>query len=229
MNVIIGPVVASDTMVLTSKDAWESLERWRATAFLVGGLLIAINAAIVATGIVTNSEQVIVLLGEAVNAAGWTAALVGLLGLYPNAADRSRWLARIGAGCAAIGVVVFTILSVLSFVYYLELVEGTLQSLVPLILPGVIIGSVLAFLSFSVVSLRTDAHPRSVGILLLLPALIVVVNIGSGIAGIASSTFLLGVVSGLALVMLAIGYRLRTGPEPTGRTEPAAGPTVESE
>jgi hypothetical protein len=198
----------------------ESLEQWSATAFLIGGILIAINAAIVATGIVTSSEQVIVLLGETVNAAGWAAALVGLLGLYPGAADRSRWLARIGAVCAAIGVVVFTVLSVLSFVYYLELVEGTLQSLVPLILPGVIIGSVLAFLSFSIISLRTDVHPRSVGILLLLPALIVVVNIGSAIAGMDSSTFLLGIVSGLALVMLAIGYQLRTDPGPTDHPEP---------
>lgn len=213
-------------MPIVSKHRWEWLEQWRATAFLVGGVLIAVNAAIVATGILVASERVIMLLGEAVNAAGWTVALVGLLGLYPAFADRSRWLARVGAVCAAVGVVVFATVSVLSFVYYLEILDGSLQGLVPLILPGVIIGSIVAFVSFSIVSLRTDVHPRSMGILLLLPACLVVVNIAGGVAGIDSSTVLLGIVSGLALVMLAIGYNLRTATASTDLSDPTAETTV---
>ncbi|MFB6233829.1 MAG: hypothetical protein ABEH81_07240 [Halopenitus sp.] len=197
-------------MALVSAQRWESLENRRSTLFLVAGILFGINVVIVATGTATGSDEMTTLLGEAFNAAAWAVALVGLLGFYPGIADRSGWQARAGGVCAAIGVVVFTALSILSLMFYLEVVEGNIGSLVPLILPGVIIGGVLSFLLFGITSLRTDSHPRSIGVLLLFPPLIVVGNIISGAAGVESSYFLLGVVSGLLLVMLALGFRLRS-------------------
>lgn len=197
-------------MPFVSTRRWESLETWQSTLFLIAGVLFGINVVIVATGTATGSEKMIMLLGETFNAAAWAVALVGLLGFYPGVADQSGWLARAGAVCAAIGVVVFTALSMLSLVYYVEFIDGNIESLVPLLLPGVIIGGILSFLLFGITSLRSEGHPRTIGVLLLLPPLIVVVNILSGAAGVESSYFLLGVVSGLLLVMLALGFRLRS-------------------
>lgn len=210
-------------MALVSAQRWQSLENWRPTLFLVAGVLFAVNVVIVASGTATGSEKMTMLLGETFNAAAWAVALVGLLGFYPGVADRGSWQAKTGAISAGIGVVVFTALSILSFVFYLEVVDGNIGSLVPLILPGVIIGGVLSFLFFGITSLRTDAHPRSIGILLLLPPLIVVANIISGAVGIESPYLLLGVVSGLLVVMLALGFRLRSSAVPSDHGDLAPG------
>lgn len=197
-------------MPLISTERWESLEQSRSKLFFLAGLLFAVNVVVIATGTATGSERMTMLLGETFNAAAWAVALLGLIGLYPGVANRRSWLARLGAVCAAIGVVVFTALSILSLVYYVEIIQGNIESLVPLILPGVIIGGVLSFLLFGIASLRTDDHPQIVGVLLLLPPLIVAANIISGAVGLDSSYLLLGIVCGLLLVMVALGFRLRS-------------------
>jgi drug/metabolite transporter (DMT)-like permease len=197
------------------------------TLFLVAAGFFLINAVIVVSGITTGSERMTTLLGETFNAAGWAVALVGLLGLYPGVADRNRWLSRAGAVCATIGVVVFTILSLLSFAFYVRIIEGSIQNLVPLILPGVILGGVLSFLLFGISSLRTGAHSRVIGALLLVPPLIVVLNIFGGAAGFGSQYFLLGIVSGLFVVMLGIGVRLRSSSSPPHPTETTSGRTTD--
>ena len=214
-------------MPSSSSGRWESLERMNPTLFLVAAGFFLINAVIVVSGITTGSERMTTLLGETFNAAGWAVALVGLLGLYPGVADRNRWLSRAGAVCATIGVVVFTILSLLSFAFYVRIIEGSIQNLVPLILPGVILGGVLSFLLFGVSSLRTGAHSRVIGALLLVPPLIVVLNIFRGAAGFGSQYFLLGIVSGLFVVMLGIGVRLRSSSSPTHPTETTSGRTTD--
>ena len=197
------------------------------TFFLIAGGLFLINAVIVVSGITTGSERMTTLLGETFNAAAWAVALVGLLGLYPGVADRSRWLSRIGAICATIGVVVFTVLSGLSLAFYARIVEGSIQNLVPLILPGVILGGVLSFLLFGIATLRTEVYPRVIGGLLLLPPLIVVLNIFGGAAGLDSQYFLLGIVSGLFVVSLVIGFRLRSLSPLTHGTESMSGSAID--
>jgi len=197
------------------------------TFFLIAGGLFLINAVIVVSGITTGSERMTTLLGETFNAAAWAIALVGLLGLYPGVADRSRWLSRIGAICATIGVVVFTILSGLSLAFYVRIVEGSIQNLVPLILPGVILGGVLSFLLFGIATLRTEVYPRVIGSLLLLPPLIVVANIFGGATGLDSQYFLLGIVSSLLVVSLVIGFRLRSLSPLTHGTESMSGSAMD--
>ena len=197
------------------------------TFFLIAGGFFLINAVIVVSGITTGSERMTTLLGETFNAAAWAIALVGLLGLYPGVADRSRWLSRIGAICATIGVVVFTVLSGLSLAFYARIVEGSIQNLVPLILPGVILGGVLSFLLFGIATLRTEVYPRVIGSLLLLPPFIVVLNIFGGAAGLDSQYFLLGIVSGLLVVSLVIGFRLRSLSPLTHGTESMSGSAMD--
>ncbi len=204
------------------------LEGWSAPAFLVAGGFFGINAAIVATGIATNSERLIMLLGQTFVGAGWTAAFIGMLGLYPALADRSRWLVRVAAALIAFGVVVFAVMAVASLLYYLGIPNGDFAAVVPLFLPGVVLSSILGVGLLSVASLRTDVHSRTVGLLLLALPLIVVTNILAGVvAGIDSPVGTLVIVIALVLVNVAIGYRLRTEDVPTDRADTSIGPTAE--
>jgi len=118
-----------------------------------------------------------------------------------------------------IGRVVFVGMGVTSLAYFTEVLGGDIQTLVPIFLAGVIIGSVLGFLTFGAASLRTGIHSRAVGVLFILLALFPTVNILSGVAGLASKTANLAIVAGLALVCFAINYLLRSENTPTEDVE----------
>lgn len=193
---------------MASSGIWGSLQRWRATAFLVGGLILACDAVLVSAEILTDADHWI-LLGQAFVGVGWTAALLGLLGVYPDLADRSRWTARTGAVFVAIGVVTFAAMAVTVLVYYVGIPSGSYEDVGMLPLPGVIVGSVLGFVTFSVASLRAGVHSRRFGVLLLVPPLLVVTNIVRFIAGLESTTITLAIVILDGLAMLMIGYVLR--------------------
>lgn len=211
--------MAESTVTRGRISWWQSLEQWSATAFLIGGGILAIDAGLVAAEIAVGVDRWMVL-GQVFVGAGWTAAFLGLLGVYPGLADQSRWLARAGAVFAVIGAVVFTVMGVTSLAYYAGIPDGEIEALIPLFLPGVILGSILGFVSMGVASLRTDVHSQTVGILLLIPPALVIINILTGIVGVDSSTITLAIVIGDTLAMLAIGYVLRSSIEPIGRTEP---------
>jgi len=223
------PHTALGRIVMSQPDTglWATLERHRSTAFLVAGLMFAIDVAIVSAVMTTASED-LMLLGQAFIAAGWTAGFVGLLGVYPGLADRRRRLARVGLGCSLIGIVVFAVMAVASLAYFSPLLSGDLSTLVPLFLPGVIIGSVIGFITVGATTLSTGAHARPVGALFVVLGLFPVVNIGSGIAGFQSLTATLAIVTGLTLCNLAVGYLLRTEDGATGAVEAdtAGGPAA---
>lgn len=213
-------------MVRGSKGRLESLERWRATAFLVGGVIFVADAALLASNVAAGTER-FMTLGQAFVGAGWTAAFLGLLGLYPDLADRSRWPARIGAAFAVVGAVTMAAMAVTSLGYFTGVLGGALDDVVMYFLPGVFAGIVLGFGSFGVASLRTDVYSRSVGLLFLVLVLTFLFNLGSGIAGFGTLTTVLGVVCVLALSMLAIGYLFRTGGALARReAETSSGPTA---
>lgn len=199
-------------MAILDTRRWESLEGWSATAFLVAGVLFLVNVGILAIlGGVADMLSLSRELGQVFVGAGWTAALIGLLGLYPGLADRSRWLARAGAACAAIGTVVFAAMAVVMFVFVTGIVNGDFATLVPIFLPGVFVGSVLGFVLFAAASLRAGVHSRAFGVLLLIPAVIVVTNILVGANGMGSLLSTIGIVVALVVVHSTIGYLLRTG------------------
>lgn len=49
------------TETATGSTSWDTLERWSATAFLIGGLLMVVDAAFVATNVVTGTEDFLLL------------------------------------------------------------------------------------------------------------------------------------------------------------------------
>lgn len=207
-----------------SNGAWSSLERWSATAFLIGGSLMVVDAAFVAANIVTGTERFL-FLGQAFVGAAWTAALIGLLGLYPGIADRNRWLSRAGVVFAVIGVVTFAAMAVSVLVYYAGIPQGEYDAIGMLFIPGVLVGSVLGFVVFGIASFRTDDRSWTFSVLLLVPAILVLANLLRFIAGNESVIVTLGIVIGDALAMLAIGYVLRNKSPQTTR-EVAAESTI---
>lgn len=186
----------------------EALERWNSSAFLIGGLLLVVDAAWLAANIATGAEDYLVV-GQLFVGVGWAVALLGLLGVYPSLADRSRWLSRAGAVFAVIGVVTFTVMAAGVLAEITGILPGDFEALGVYFIPGVLVGSVLGFIAFSVASLRTEVYSLSFGILLLAPPFLVLSNILRFILGNTSVMVTLGIVIGDALAMLVIGYYLR--------------------
>lgn len=219
-------------MPFGSTVPWGGLEARSPALFLLGGLMFGVSAALTVVALVTGAVQQSMVLGEAFIAAGWIAPLLGLVGLYPVLGDRQPWLARAGVLFAVVGLVAFVALavaSVVAFVQGLELTEIPIPVVV--LLPGIIAGSLLAFVSFSLASLRSDAYASAVGLLLLVPSSIFIVNflilplvLGSG----PNPPEVGFVITGLLTVaMLAIGYTLRTADHPGTRSDPASDPTMD--
>lgn len=206
----------------------ESLEQRRSTLFFLGAAMFVVAATLNGVQVVAGSERLSLMVGEAFIAGGWIAGLLGLLGLYPGFADGSRWLSRAGVVFAVIGLLAFALLTVASLYAFVAGNEpGNFPIPIVYFIPGVFVGSLLAFVSFSGATFRSDDHPRALSIFLLVPSAIFVTNlfILPAIFGTGQRPpeVLLVIVAGLALAMFVIGYMLRTEPEhePTDRTEPA--------
>jgi hypothetical protein len=196
----------------------ESTEQWSPTLFLVAGVLLVGHAAISGVRAFTDVATPADVFGPV----GFLLALVGLYGLYPELVERAPKLARSGAVVAAVATVDYVVIAASTF--------GQLVGVLPPIsdvLPAVffvshLVAMILTYGLFGVAALRTDAHPRPVGFLLLVfPILIVVQMANAAVMGNpGAGAFLVGSV--LAVVHLAIGYSLgtRSGAhdhgEPTG-------------
>ncbi|QLD86582.1 hypothetical protein HWV23_12875 [Natronomonas halophila] len=221
-------------MVGISTQRWNLLEERSTTLFRIGGLMFIIAAAFDVANILVGLEDLRSGVGQAFIAAGWIAALTGLLGLYPNLADQNRWLAGAGGVFAVIGVVGFVgngATALVAFVRDVPPTEAFPMFVLVGTIVGVLIGAILGFVSFSIVSLRSDVHSRALSILLLMPALFIITNFfvlsALGVPNPRPSEVTIFILSGLALTMLAIAYVLRTEAAPSDTTEPAPESTVE--
>lgn len=195
-------------MLESTKRCLDVFERWRSVAFLLGGGVFVIDTLLVASHVAAGTEPS--AFGQALVGTAWTASFIGLLGMYPSLADQSRRLARVGGVCGVIGGITMAVMAIVSLGYATGMLPGGLSDVGMYFLPGVAIGIVLGFGSFSVASLRADGYSRIVGLLFLLLVLTFLFNIGSSIAGFGTLTTILGVVAVLALSKLALGYLFRT-------------------
>lgn len=202
-----------------SDSALASLDRRSPTLFLVAGALLAVFAALLGVEAFTNTTAPEDIFGPP----GFFFAMVGLLGLYPAVAGRILLVSRASAVIAAVSAVGWLVITVLA----IGETAGVLPPLEDVGVLGLIvvlvagIPMVLAYILFSVISLRIDAHSRIVSLLLLAPPTIFAVMLATAIAGYtpAWSAFVIG--SGQALVHLGIGFVLRTEGVPTDHVEPA--------
>jgi hypothetical protein len=190
------------------------LERWAPTLFLVGGVaLVAFAASLAAIGLVDVPAPRNVFAGV-----GFALAFLGLLGVYSGLVETSPWLARVGGGFAVLGAVGFG----LTFVSGVAEFAGVaLPAWVDAVQLLNLVGIVPGFLVGGVAGLRTDGHPRLLGGLLFVPAVVFAVNVARvAVLGAWTPPWAPVVLGSLqALAMLAIGYTLRTAPAPTERAE----------
>lgn len=195
---------------MTDADgALAPLVRWRATLFLLAGVLFAVDAALVATHVAAGTEDPALTLGQAFIGGAWTCAFFGLLGAVPALTDRSRWPARIGAVFAALGTVTMAAMAATSLGYYTGALGGEFAAMY--FLPFIFLSILFGFGTLGAVTLRTGVYARSVGLLFLLLVATFLFNVGSGIAGFGTLTTVLGVVCVLTLTTLSLGYLFRTG------------------
>lgn len=174
--------------------------------FLVGGSLLAGHAAISGLNAFTDlatPPDVFVTTGHLI-------ALLGLAGIYSTLVTRTPKIARAAGVVGIVALASWTVMTVTQFLA----AAGVVTSLGE-VLPGVFFGVVLAstiltYLLFGVGTLRVEGSPRTVGLIVLAPGgLTVALVVDSAITGVTEfDGFVIG--TGLALSMLALGYRLRT-------------------
>lgn len=186
--------------------------------FLTAGGLLAVFAANTAAR--TFADGGVPAIHDSVGPAGFFVGLVGLLGLYPVLADDAAVLGRLAGIVAAIPLVGWFLLAVFGL--------GDAVGVLPdasVVLPGAVLIVVfpltmLAYVLFSIASLRSPANSWTVGLVLLAPVLpfltlILVVQTGPAVEW---GEFVID--SGHALAHLAVGIALRTTVSSEPRTEP---------
>lgn len=211
---------------------WESLEKWRAHLFLisVGGFVLAGSTkAIKATTEIALHDYLLNLSGQG----GFVVAFVGLLALYPRLSEHRPKLAKVGAMCAALGAVSFTVaLVALGGLLGLNAVAGMdlpVEVVGLLFVPGYL-GGILGFVLYGALGVRTGIPSATVGgLFLALLVLPIAQVIGFAVLGVSLSPqfFGLGLVDiWIPAVLFVVAYLLRTGPEPTGRSEASTEPAT---
>lgn len=209
-------------MVGGTSTHWDRVEQWSPTLFLVGGGLLGGHTAvqgIEAFTALAPPPDVFVTTGHLV-------ALAGLVGLYPALVDRTPRLARAGVIVAALGLVGWLVMTVVRFLAVAEIVTS-LSAVFPDAFFMLVLGSmILTYALFGGATLRVDGSSRTVGLLVLAPVALIIMLMGD--AAVTGTSAVDGVVigGGLALSMLALGYRLRTWNHPSGRTAPAGDTTA---
>lgn len=211
---------------------WETLERWRTTAFLVAGVWLLAFVSYNGLQVVTDVEQ-----SSFVNTLTTAPALVvghlGLLGFYRQLSDRVYRNTVAGAVVAVVAAASALVLLTAALGQRL-LLGGPPQGDGPTLL--MMIGFVswlammaltaLAYVLFGVAVLRADVHRTLLGVVLLGPAAVFAVNLFSPVAvGTSRPMWVVFVISALqAGAHLVIGLVLRAGIPPSD----GAGPVREA-
>lgn len=201
----------------------EVIEEKSALLFLVAGGLLIVFAALLGVEAVTDRAAPEDIFGPG----GFAIAFVGLLGLYPTLADKTPWLARVGALFAAVGSVGAAGTSLGSLGSFMGVLPEDPPAWAAIFMLAMVIGMVPGFISFGVASLRTDIQSRTTGFLLLIPAIIFAVMFSGTVHSVVNDSLAnLILSSGQALSHLAIGLTLRSQGLATDRPEPAADATA---
>lgn len=204
---------------------WGWLERRSPALFLAAGVLLVGYAA--RNGIVATTGAAGAPGSDVLGPAGFVLGFVGLLGLYPALVDRRPALARVGAGCATLGAVGFAAITL----HGLAAIAGVASPSVPGgLLLAVAVGMLAGYPSFAAATRRGADGARTVGLLLVLPAVVFGAMLSQpfvyGALGVFSESTMawsnVGISSAQALAHLAIGYTLRARRTPTVRDDPVA-------
>lgn len=208
-------------MGIISKQRWESLETWGPRLFVVGAALELVFATNHGLAYLVDGISFIewvyptVLLGR-------VALLLGVAGLSGQIAVAAPSVAKLCRVVVALAVL-FTI-GLLSTVL-LDLV-GITTPIIAVFGFGTVALTILTFLLFGVVILRTGAMPTRIGaILVAMSVTILTLLVGMGML----PTSVVGSIGegAVAALSLAMWYSLQAAPLATERSEPAADTVTE--
>lgn len=212
-------------MRTTDSGTWKVLESWSPTAFLVaGGLLLGF---VVLTGITAFTD--VLGQGPMVGAAvvgsglfGLITAVVGLLGLYPRLSEPAPRLSRGGLG-ALVGALtgILVVVGTLAIVGPPE-APGDVPAFIPplFILSGILI--LLGYALFAAASIRTSTPSRTIGVLLAVPAIVLIWHYIALAAFGSQHIFEMVDYTVISVAYLTIGYLLRMEAGSTTSTDPTA-------
>lgn len=201
------------------------VEKWTPQVFIAAGVLLLIGGAndsiVHFLGVAsTKALSVVFLMG------GFLVALLGLVGLYPQLADRSQRLAQVSLGSIVLTGVGISILAILAVVGLIlpsfDVLDSRAVAIVALPTGLLLVAS---FLLFGVTVLRTNAFPRTIGILLLIEFVLVLLATVGGSAVealVGRGMFLVGAKLLHFLVLCSIGYSLHSNPPLTKPPEPTS-------
>lgn len=202
----------------------QSFERWGPMAFIIGGI------GLLGTTVVGSLDVAGVMAAPPRLAMGpllfglWF-VFVGLLGFYPYVSDPSPRLSRGGLVTSGIAWIIWTVTLLAAIV--VELTSGRTIADPgswgpPLLTVGFLL-ALLSFLALGIASTRSESPSRTVGLLLLVP---VVAFLGQAllllskiVSGDAFSVLQLAFGGIIGVVLIVVGYRLRTTAEPSARSE----------
>lgn len=197
----------------TTNRLWAAVEKSSAPAFLLAGGLTAI--ATIAMGLVLTTDMSQGVLTGLPTMVGLLVAYIGMLGLYPRLATRSRR--------AALASVVLLLAPVLGVAFWLShaLVIGQEPSYAGLLVGTVFVGFVVGITLLGITSYRTRVPSRGVGLALLAFAVPWVVLLGTGVVYEGAAPVWIDFVStgSMAILLLVIGYLLWTEPRAPNRQE----------
>lgn len=182
----------------------DSIKGQTGRLFLIAGGLFVVFAALNGVETFMNKSAPKDIFGPA----GFAFAFLGMLGMYPRLTDRYRWLTRVGAVFATLGLIASVITSVWHIgIWAAPAVTPTFFAALP---AGMVLGQFLGYIPFGVASLRTGVHSRTVGLLLVAVPTVLAVMIVTVATGYATSGSAVVLGSVQALIHFVIGYTLRT-------------------
>jgi hypothetical protein len=187
------------------------LGRWSPSLFLLAGVLLVGYAAL--NGVAAFTGEAYVMVEDVVGPAGFVLGFLGLLGLYPELSYQTP--AKLGAVCVSIGVVGFSVITMMGFAVLAGMEIGGVPVLLVLL---VAVGMIPGYVSFAIASHSSKTYGETLGILLLLPAVVFTAMLSQPFVysqlGLFRETTMawsnFGISSGQAVAHLAIGYTLRT-------------------
>lgn len=192
---------------------WETLDRWRARAFIIaGGLFLTSPAAKGLTLVTAGSppEWVVALLAFS----GLLASLVGLLGFYPELSEQVPRHAL--AGAVATGVAMGVTVGLFVWLIGTRALAAMSYLAAPVSPPAIVFVSLVAAMAtgFAVVgaaTLRSSTSSRTVGVLLVALAVPwVVLLVAGAVYGSGLPVWLsLTTYGAIPVGLLATGYSIR--------------------
>lgn len=209
-------------MSIATKFRWQVIGRWSPTLVTIGGMLLVGHAVLLGLDAYTG----LAVPPDVFGPTGHLVALAGVLVLYSVLEFRPSIVSRLWVVTVTAALLGWTVLALVRFLTLAGIVHATETVLPAGFVAPVFVATILAYLLVGFSFLLSGRRARATGLLALSPGVLIIVGVlhaaTSGMT--AHDAFVIG--SGLALSMLAFGYRLRIWTQQSEQRTPAGTTTT---